>query len=323
MHEPVRNFFARAAVDELLFHAAQLRKFRKNAPPTERRQKIGSVTDCRIGRKSGKTVRASALQSHAKLRHRGANPPALVRFHQPEKRFANRLRQHCGFGSTLLLFHYDQRLIEIRIPLAQLGAQNRNLRMLAAQAEHRCSSHVGMMNVAGNQSAQIARILPRPAAAAFVKQKTNAVHIFENPRTLRTCDVFCYRVSLDFFPSAISIEARQLRDLTPVSSRRCKTQFFLECLLQHADIPVLAEHQRHHDPIISRADLSVAPPVAEKRSLPPTGDLRWSPAKVVCLLVECRGLVVDIADRKKPAPRDGLNRFPHDHSVHPHTRPDR
>jgi len=40
MHKAAGNFFAFAAIDEFLFDAAQFRKFRKDRPPTQRRQKI-------------------------------------------------------------------------------------------------------------------------------------------------------------------------------------------------------------------------------------------------------------------------------------------
>ena len=67
--------------------------------------------------------------------------------------------------------------------LANLFAKNLDLRVLAAQAQHGRSRHIGMMNIAGDQSAEIVGIFPRSAATAFVQQKANAVHVFKKPLT--------------------------------------------------------------------------------------------------------------------------------------------
>ena len=114
------------------------------------------MADRRIGGESRKTVRASALQSHAEARKRSTHSPALIGFHQAEESFPNRLRQHRGFGTALLLLHDHQRLIETRISLPQLSAQNRDLRMLTAQAEHGRSRDVRVMDITGDEPAKIA-----------------------------------------------------------------------------------------------------------------------------------------------------------------------
>ena len=58
--------------------------------------------------------------------------------------------------------------------------QNRNLRMLAAETQNRGSSDVGVVNVTGDQRAKIIGILPRSAAAAFVRQELDSVHVLED-----------------------------------------------------------------------------------------------------------------------------------------------
>jgi hypothetical protein len=150
MDQAIRDFGARAAIDEILFDAAQFRKFRKDRPAAERRENIGRVTNRGIGGKAGKTVGASAFQSQTQARDWGAGALSLIRFHQAEKCAANCLGKHGGFGAAVLLFDDHQGLIEIWIPLAQFLAQNRDLRVLAAETEHRCSGDVGMIDVTGD-----------------------------------------------------------------------------------------------------------------------------------------------------------------------------
>src|SRR5713226_7663748 len=157
------------------------------------------MADSRICGKTGKTVRASTLQSQAQAGKGDACSPTLIGFHQTEERIPNRFREHRGFGAALLLLHDHQRLIEIRISLAQLRAQNADLRVLATQTEHRCSRHVRMMDVARNESAEIVGILPRASAAPFMQQKADAIHVLENSGALRTWRVTCKSPRLDLF----------------------------------------------------------------------------------------------------------------------------
>src|SRR5438132_5141256 len=139
--------------------------------------------------------------------------------------------------------------------------------MLASQAKHGCSSHIGMIDVACNQSTEIVRVLTRSAAAAFMQQESDPVHIFENSGTLRICTVSLPGVSLNFFRPAGLKKPGQFRHLTPIKLWRSKTQLLFKRLLQHGDVPVLAKDQWHHDPIISRADLPISSRVSEE--LPP------------------------------------------------------
>src|SRR5207244_4062559 len=82
-------------------------------------------------------------------------------------------------------------------PLAQLRPQNSDLRMLAAQAEHRRAGHIRVMDVARDQSTKIVGIFPGSSAAPFVQQKPDAVQVFENSGTLRARRVSRPRVGLD------------------------------------------------------------------------------------------------------------------------------
>nr|GFD54219.1 hypothetical protein [Tanacetum cinerariifolium] len=78
-----------------------------------------------------------------------------------------------------LLVEDKERLAEVGVALRDFILQHAGLRILAAQAEHRSPGHVGVRDVAGEQAAQALRILPDAAAAAFVLQKPDAVHVGE------------------------------------------------------------------------------------------------------------------------------------------------
>src|SRR5260370_38273639 len=85
---------------------------------------------------AGKTVRAAALQSHAKLRKRRIGAVTLVRLHQAEKRLANGFEKHFVFGASVLLLNDDQRLGGMGVSAANFIPQNRNLRVLAAPTDN-------------------------------------------------------------------------------------------------------------------------------------------------------------------------------------------
>ena len=85
-------------------------------------------------------------------------------------------------AARLLLIENQHRLVHLRIARAQFVHQHARLRILAAKAQDRGSGHVGVMDVAGQQSAKSLRILARAAAAALVGEKANAVEIGEDAR---------------------------------------------------------------------------------------------------------------------------------------------
>src|SRR5258708_18457586 len=154
-----------------------------------------------------------------------------------------------------------------------------------------------MMNVSRNQPAKIPGIFPRSSATALMKQKTHAVHVFEYFRTLRARRLSRQLPRLDLFRAAIRIEPCQLRHLPPINLRSRETEFFFEGLLQHPDVAVFAEHQRHHDPIISRAHLAIGSTISQKFPMLPSRYVRRSPAELFRFLLKRRRLVVDVARR--------------------------
>src|SRR5277367_4553941 len=143
MDEAVGDFGARAAIDEVLFDAAEFGKFREDGAAAERGENIGSVTDGGIGGKAGKAVGASALEAHAEAGKRSGGALRFVGFHQAEKCAANRFAEHGGFGAAVLLFDDDEGLSEIWISFVQFLAQNRDLRVLAAETENGGAGDIG------------------------------------------------------------------------------------------------------------------------------------------------------------------------------------
>ncbi len=83
------------------------------------------------------------------------------------------------FRAAALLLENEQRLVELRIALANFFAKDRDLGMLAAQAQDRRACNIRVVNVAGDEAAEIVGVLARSAATAFVQQKSDAVDVLE------------------------------------------------------------------------------------------------------------------------------------------------
>src|SRR5215467_4622056 len=139
------------------------------------------MTDGGIGGKAGKTVRAAALQSESKVREGSGLALGVVGFDETEKSLADGLGNHRGFGSALLLLEDEQRLAEMGVAALDMLEEDRDLRMLAAEAENGSTSDVRMVNITGKQAAEITGILARAAATAFMHQKLYSVHIAKDP----------------------------------------------------------------------------------------------------------------------------------------------
>ena len=70
------------------------------------------------------------------------------------------------------------------------------------------------------------------------------------------------RIDLPQFAFPVSL--CQFRHLTPIGLRRGEPQFLFEGLFQNLDVFVFAKYQRHHDPVIARADLPIGAAKSEK-----------------------------------------------------------
>src|SRR5579863_4839021 len=121
-----------------------------------------------------------------------------------------------------------------------------------------------MMDVSGDEPAEIPRILARSAAALLVHQKFNAVDMREDFRCACADAGLCRLVSENFVSSPLAIKLHEFGHLAAVDLRRGKAQFFLERLLQHGYISVLAENERHDEPIIARPRLPVGAAVSHE-----------------------------------------------------------
>ena len=83
---------------------------------------------------------------------------------QRRKSLVQRLLHQCRLASGALLIDNQHRLAQLRVPRPQFLHQNARLRVLAAQAQHRCPGHVGVVDVAGQQPAERLRVLACSAA---------------------------------------------------------------------------------------------------------------------------------------------------------------
>ncbi len=171
------NFRRDAAIDEFLLDPAKLGEFAQNRLAAYSYDQIRNLSDGWIRGYTGKAVRAAALEPHGKVSQWRRRAPAHVDFDQPQKSLSNRFREHREFFAAALLFEDVKRLGEIGVPFSDFIAQHRHLGILAAQAEHRGAGNVRMMNVAGDQGAKIVGVFARAAAAAFMKQELDSVHV--------------------------------------------------------------------------------------------------------------------------------------------------
>jgi hypothetical protein len=132
-----------------LLHSAQLGKFRQDCFASQSCHHVRHPANGGIGGDPGKSIGPAALEPDGQCRKRRRFALKTIGLDQPKKCLPDRLREHRRFQLALLLIEDEQRFGRPRIALVQLLLQNRNLRVLATQAQHRGSGHVGMMNVTG------------------------------------------------------------------------------------------------------------------------------------------------------------------------------
>jgi hypothetical protein len=152
---------------------------------------------------------------------------ALLAATRPEKVCRIATGNHSSFRAAALLLEDEQGLVKIGIALLNLRPQNSDLRVLAAQAEDCGSSGIGMVNVAGDQPAEILGVFPGFAAAALMKQESDSVEILE--KAVTRAGIFLGEQGLggDLLGRALPVRACQLSDLTVVTLGWRESQFFL------------------------------------------------------------------------------------------------
>ena len=80
--------------------------------------------------------------------------------------------------------------------------------MLTAETKHGRPRHIRVVNIAGNQTAEVVRIFARSAASALVKQKPNAIDVLKKPIARDWSSLRRERLGLDAFCLPLTIELR-------------------------------------------------------------------------------------------------------------------
>jgi len=202
------------------------------------------------------------------------------------------------------------------LSMVDFCGQDGNLGGLAAKTEDGCAGDVGMMDVSGDEAAKIVGVFSSTAAAAFVEQETDTVHIFEELGARRAGGLLGKRSGCDFGGLPLFVEARELSNLAAIDLRSGEAEFLFEGLLEHADIAVFAEDQRNDQPVIARADLAVGAMVATKSGAGPVRNIGRSPVVYFGFFVEGGGIVANIASGEGMAFGDRLDCFADENPVH-------
>src|SRR5690349_20248948 len=100
-------------------------------------------------------------------------------------------------------------------------------------------------------------ILARAATTTLVHQKLDAIDILKNRSLGRNTRVVVRCSLINLVQPSLLVECDHLGDLSPVHLGRSKSQFLFERLLQSLDVAVLAEDQRHYQPVVAGADLAI------------------------------------------------------------------
>ena len=139
--------------------------------------------------------------------------------------------------------------------------------MLAAQAQNGRASNVWVVNVTGDEPAEIVGIFARSAASAVVQQKTNAVDIVEQPAALGECRFCGLSKGIDPFRLTFPIQFCQFANLAAVGLGCRESQFLFERLLQDLNVLVLTKNQRNDEPVVSCARLTVGAVISQESLL--------------------------------------------------------
>ena len=172
-----------------------------------------------------------------------------------------------------------------------------------------------MHEVAGEESAQRACILARATASAIVREKTDAVEMGERSRRVRSVNVTVTDRCVERL--AIRMTPDHFAHCQAVSFRRAVPQLAIECFLQRAHIPVLTEHQREHEPQVSRADAAIGTVIALEGAVGKARDVRCTPRprNGGCQVNRCV-VMAHVGGRERAAARDRLGRATDQHTVH-------
>src|SRR6266699_1254276 len=170
-----------------------------------------------------------------------------------------------------------QRLVELGIALANLFAKNCDLRVLTAQAQYRCTGNVGVVNVTGDEGAEVVGVFARASTATFVKQEADAVDVLEQAAALGWSGIWGEGVKIDLFRLPFATQLGQFGDLAAVELGRSESEFLFEGLLQDVYVLVLAKNQRDDEPIVSCTHLTVRAAISLEGLILPVRNVGWRP----------------------------------------------
>src|SRR5256885_15035040 len=173
-----------------------------------------------------------------------------------------------------------------------------------------------MIDVSGEEAAEIVGIFARAAAAAFVRQEFDTVDVREKPRRLRAAGCFQKRSRCEAIKLARSIKARKIAHKLLIALRAGKAEFFLQGALQNGEVPVFAKDERKNDPVIARADLAVGAAIAKEGPGLPTGGGRRGPIQRLIAALIGRRIVANVFCRKKLATGNFLRSLADEHAIH-------
>src|SRR5204863_4437268 len=108
----------------------------------------------------------------------------------------------------------------------------------------------------------------------------------------------------------------QFRRLLPVNLRSREPQLFFKRLFQVNYVSVLAKNEGNDDPIISRADLTIAAAVSQKFLLPPTRNIRRAPTVPGRIFLVFRRFMTKVGKGQNLSLFYWLISFPDQHPVH-------
>src|SRR5208283_2717389 len=194
--------------------------------------------------------------------------------------------------------------------------QYRDLRMLAAQAEHRRARHIGMMNITRYQSAKGSGILASSAAPHLMSQKAYAVQIREQRRGGFERQSLGKLVFPDLVYLTFTVEPRHLGQVAAIGLRRSNAEFTRKGFLKNSYISVFTKYQRNYQPVVARTHLSIGPVIAQKAPVFPLRYVWSLPCIFASLPLEAGAAVANVRGAERLTSTNWRCRLPHENVVH-------
>ena len=287
----------------------QLGEFGEDGGSTEAGDDVRDVTDAGIRRDAAEAVRASALHGQRERGKRRGGSFDLIRLRKCREGLVDGLLHQGGLEAGLLLIDENDGLAQLGIAGAELLHKQSGLRVLATEAEHSGAGDIGVMNVAGEQTAKLACILPRTAATQLMSDKADAIDVGK--------DAFRARGVRRRGSAGVEL----LRDepahaLAIGGVGAAVTEFFFESFFQLLDVAVLTEDERKNDPVIACAYLAIGAVVAHEGAAGPGRGIGQGIGNGVASGGVSAGAMLDVLRGEQGAATDGLDGFTDNHAIH-------